>query len=102
MEHSTHSYQGIFTPISVHIVPFWVTMEGPWSGGRGVLCWTLPMAIHQEHVMIIKGWSGALGVNLVAKIWQHHVALTSSSHPPSMLLPGCVLTKRKHTVASLL
>lgn len=57
------------------------------------------MAGHQEHVTMINGcWSGAPGVNPVAKIWQQHVAL--ASHPPSMLLPGHASTNRKHTVDS--
>lgn len=48
--------------------------------------------------MINGCWSGAPGVNPVAKIWQQHVAL--ASHPPSMLLPGHASTNRKHTVDS--
>lgn len=47
------------------------------------------MAVHQEHVMMINSWSEALGVNLVAKIWQYvSMAHSPASRPPSVLLLG--------------
>lgn len=54
------------------------------------------MAVHQEHVMMINGWSEALGVNLVAVAYVS-VAHSPASRPPSVLLLGYALTDWTHT-----
>lgn len=69
-----------------------------WAGEGG--CWTKLVAVHQEHVMMINGWSEALGVKLGGKdlaLAFVSMAHAPASHPPSVLLLGYALTNWTHT-----
>lgn len=59
----------IFTHISVHILPSLVTRRDR-AAVLDLDCGRPPRTCHDDQWL-----SGALGVNLVAKIWRPHVAL---------------------------
>lgn len=87
----------IFTHISVHISPFWLTRRD-----RGAVldldCGRSPRTCHDDQ-WLVRSSGGELGGNDLAALCST-VAPTLASHPPWMLLFGYASTNRKCTVDS--